>query len=183
MFLCKRWAPTKFFRSGLTVETLASSKHEEIVLKSMSQTKERRDSLNFSRSDLWIVWWCHGIQRVHCHYCCLEPIALDENNFRHCYGNFFRKWHSESCSFWTITRHIENCILKETLQMNILRTWISIRAKSFIKTSVNMKQKSMKMLGKRSVAQKSKRALRSTLHVNRLHLLILNSSFSLKPSF
>ena len=38
--------------------------------------------------------------RVYCYYFCLEPTGkighLDENDLRHCYGNFFRKWHSES---------------------------------------------------------------------------------------
>ena len=38
----------------------------------------------------------------------------------------------------TITRHIDNSILKDTLQLYILRTWINMRAKSFIKTSVNV---------------------------------------------
>ena len=48
---------------------------------------------------------------------------------------------SQLCSnspFSTITRHIDNSILKDTLQLYILRTWINMRAKSFIKTSVNV---------------------------------------------
>ena len=76
MFLCKRWMPRKFIRSVLTVETLASSKHGEIILKckSMSQTKGKCDSLVLSRSELLMVWRCHGIiPRVHCYYFCLEP--------------------------------------------------------------------------------------------------------------
>ena len=56
-----------------------------------------------------------------------------------------------------MTRYIE-----DTLQL--LRTWINIRAKSFIKTSGNMKQKSIKVIGKRSIAQKSKGAVQRTLH-------------------
>ena len=39
----------------------------------MSQTKEKCDSLDLSRSELWIVWRCHGIPRVCCYYFCLEP--------------------------------------------------------------------------------------------------------------
>ena len=35
-------------------------------------------------------------------------------------------------------RHIDNSILKYTLQFYILRTWINRRAKSFSKTSVNV---------------------------------------------
>ena len=137
----------------------------------MSQTKEKCDSLVLSRSDLWIVWRCHGIPRVCCYYFCLEPTVRKDAWMRTTSVTvmaFFSKvafWklldHSYvQSSFQIITRHIENSILKDTLQLNILRTWIKLRAKSFIKTSVNMKQKSMKVPGKRSVAQKSKCAFR-----------------------
>ena len=40
--------------------------------------------------------------------------------------------------FSTNTRHIDNSILKDILQFFILRIWINMRAKSFIKTSVNV---------------------------------------------
>ena len=49
---------------------LVARLHEEIILKSMSQTKEKCDSHNLSRSYLWR---CRGIPRVHRHYFCLEP--------------------------------------------------------------------------------------------------------------
>ena len=144
----------------------------------MSQTKEKCDSLVLSRSDLWRAWRCHGIPRVCCYYFCLEPTVRKDAWMRTTSVNvmaFFSKvafWklldHSYvQSSFQIITRHIENSILKDTLQLNILRTWIKLRAKSFIKTSVNMKQKSMKVPGKRSLAQISKCALRRTLHLNR----------------
>ena len=35
-------------------------------------------------------------------------------------------------------KHIDNSILKDTLRLYILRRWINMRAKSFIKTSVNV---------------------------------------------
>ena len=35
--------------------------------------KEKCDSLALSRSDLWMVWRCHGIPRVYCYYFYLEP--------------------------------------------------------------------------------------------------------------
>ena len=69
---------------------------------------------------------------------------LDENDFRPCYGNLFREWHSQldhgqvQSPFSTNTRHIANSILKDTLQFFILRTWINMRTKSFVKTSVNV---------------------------------------------
>ena len=144
----------------------------------MSQTKEKCDSLVLSRSDLWIVWRCHGIPRVCCYYFCLEPTLRKDAWVRTTSVTvmaFFSKmafWklldHSNiQISFPIITRHIENSILKDTLQLNIFRTWMNLRATSFIKTSVNMKQKSMTMPWKRSVAQKSKCALRRTLNLSR----------------
>ena len=87
-------------------------------------------------------------------------------------------------SFSLIMRHVENSTLKDTLQVNNLRIWINIRDKSLIKTSVNiMKQKSMQVPGKISVAQKSKRSLWRTLDTNIIrftyfiHLLFLSSFF------
>ena len=55
--------------------------------------------------------------------------------------------HSYEKSFFsTITRHINNSILKDTLRLKILWTWINIRANLFIKTLVNnMKRKSTKV--------------------------------------
>ena len=160
----------------------------------MSQTKEKCDSLVLSRSDLWIVWRCHGIPRVCCYYFCLETTVRKDAWMRTISVTvmaFFSKvafWklldrsYIQS-SFQIITRHIENSILKDTLQLNIFRTWINLRATFFIKTSVNMKQKSMTVPWKRSVAQNSKCTLRRALNLNRNVSLILYASFSLKPSF
>ena len=58
------------------------------------------------------------------------------------------------------------------------KTWV----KSFIKTSVNMtKQKSMKVPGKRSLAQKSKGALRRRLHLHRTRFTYFISFFFSQP--
>ena len=49
-------------------------------------------------------------------------------------------------TYWsTITRHIDNTVLKDTLLLIILQSWINIRVNSFIKTSINvMRRKSAK---------------------------------------
>ena len=55
-------------------------------------------------------------------------------------------------SFSVIKRHVDCNVLKSILQLNILRTWINIRANSF-------SRKSTKVPRKLSVAQKSEPAL------------------------
>ena len=138
----------------------------------MSQTKEKCDSLVLSRSGL------HGIPRNRCYHFCLESTVRKIAWMRTTSVTvmaFFSKlafWklldHSYvQSSFQIIMRHIENSILKDTLQLNIFRTWINLHATSFIETLVNMKQKSMNVPRKRSVAQKSKCALQRTLNLNR----------------
>ena len=144
----------------------------------MLQTKEKYGSLVLVRSGLLIVWRYHDIPRVHCYYFCLKSTVRKYAWMRTtsvAVMTFFSNvafWklldHSYvQSSFPIITRHIENSILKDTLQLNILRTWINLSTTSFIKTSVNMKQKSITMPRKRLVAQKSKRAPRRTLNLSR----------------
>ena len=154
--------------------------HGEIILKSMSQTKGKCDFFVLSRSHLWMVWRYYGIPRVHCYYFCLEPTVRKDicmiTTSVTVMVIFFKisilkfTW-SQLCSKFllnNIERHIENIIVKDTLQLNNLQAWINIRAKFFIKTSVNvMKQKSMKVPGKIPVAQKSKCELRRILNLNR----------------
>ena len=105
---------------------LVARLHEEITLKSMSQTKEKCDSLVLSRSYLWMVWRCHGILRVHRYYFCLEPTAgkgtwirttsvtvmviLFKSNILKLLDHSYAQR-----SFSKITSHIENNILKDTL--------------------------------------------------------------------
>ena len=66
-----------------------------------------------------------------------------------------------------IARYIDKSILKDTLKLTILRTWIKIRANSFIKTWVNIKRKSTKVLWKLSLAEKYDSVLQTTLHQRR----------------
>ena len=153
--------------------------HREITLKSMSQTKEKYNSLVLSRSYSWMVWRCHGIQRVYCYNFCLKPTFTKDSWMRTTsftimliflkveFWKLLGYSYAQS-SFSTIRKHIEHSILKHTQQLNNFQTWINICAKSLIKNSVNMmKQKLMEVPGKRWVAQKSKRALWRTLQLNR----------------
>ena len=55
MFSCKRWNSTKFDRLELTVKPLAPSKHEKIILKSMSQNKKNMIPLFWV--DLAFEWY------------------------------------------------------------------------------------------------------------------------------
>ena len=116
----------------------------------MCQIKKKHNYLALSISDLWMVWRWHGIPRVYCYYFSLEPTVRKDTRMRTTSVTFmvisFSKvalWklidHSYvQTPFSTNMRHIDNNILKDTLQFFILRTWINMRAKSFIKTSVNL---------------------------------------------
>ena len=52
-FSCKRWMSTRL------------PKHEDIILNSMTQTREKRNFLILSRADFWMVWRCHGTPFFH----------------------------------------------------------------------------------------------------------------------
>ena len=66
---------------------------------------------------------------------CFEPTVtekLDENNFHHYYGSLFNSTilklidHSYvQSSFTTITKHFDNGIWNDALQLKVLRTWIA----------------------------------------------------------
>ena len=100
---------------------LVARLHEEIILKSMSQTKEKCDSHNLSRSYLWR---CHGIPRVRRHYFCLEPTVRKDTwmstisaTVMVIYSKIaFWKLLDHSyvqSSFSRVTSHIENNIMKD----------------------------------------------------------------------
>ena len=96
----KPWTSTKFVRSELTVETLASPKHGKIILKVHVPNKR----------EMWLpcfekIWPLNGMKMSWYSACLLllflfrangKKGHLDEHDFRHCYGSFFRKRHSES---------------------------------------------------------------------------------------
>ena len=118
---------------------------------------------------------------------------LDESGFRHCYGNFFESailkvtW-SQLYSKFFLNKcevHGQQQYFKDTLNMNILRTWIKIRATSFIKIWVNIKRKLTKVPWKLSLAEKYDPALQRTLHQSRWYFAYcyMLLSLSYKPSF
>ena len=89
----------------------------------MTQKRELWDSLVLSRPHFWMVWWCHGIPRVFISIFFLfrtkgKKGHLDKNEFRHCYGTFFKniilKLLNQSyiqSSVSTCTRLIDSSIL------------------------------------------------------------------------
>ena len=122
----------------------------------MPQSKRNCDSLVLNRSDLWVVWRFYGVLRVRCYYFCLEPKVRKETWMRMTFPTAlvvfsasdilkFTWSHSAQFQFNNKEAHWQQ-YLERYLQFCIFRTWINIRAKSFIKTSVNIiKTKSMKI--------------------------------------
>ena len=115
----------------------------------MYQKEKKHGSLVLNRCDFWMVWRRHGIPRVRYYYLCLEPTVRKDTWMRTTSVTvmvIFSKvafWklldHSYVQSpFSTNTRHIDNSIFKDTILFSILQTSMNMRAKSFIKTSVNV---------------------------------------------
>ena len=122
-------------------KTLASSRHEDITLNSMTQTREKWDSLALSRADSGMLGRCHGIPSFYFLFYCLEATVkkqqFDENDFCHGYGSYFKcavlkvTWF-QLCSQFFLNNYDAHWPrhLKDTLQLKILRTWINIHANS-----------------------------------------------------
>ena len=97
---------------------------------------------------IWrLVWALNGLKMTWYSLCLLllflfrtngKKGHLDENDLRHCYDNFFRKWHSESCLITAMFKlpfhQLRGRLTIDTLEFYILPTWIKMRAKSFIKS-------------------------------------------------
>ena len=107
-------------------KTLTLLKQKDIILNSMTQTREKWDSLVFSRGDFWMIWRYHGILYIHFYFLFRNNVwreQLDKNNFCHCYSFFFFFFFENAIpkvldysyvrsSFSTITRHFDNSIWK-----------------------------------------------------------------------
>ena len=57
---CKRWTSTKIGRENYR-QSFDFAKHEDILISSMTQTREKWDYLILIRADFKMVWKCHGI--------------------------------------------------------------------------------------------------------------------------
>ena len=144
----------------------------------MTQRSEKWNYHVLSRTGFWMVWRCHGIPCA-IFTICLEPKGyLVVSDFRHCYDNFFK------VPFWKVL--LDNCEthwqqhFEDTLQLKVLRTWIKVRANSFIKAWGNiMEWKSTKVSLKLSLAKKYNPALQRTLHQNNdISLIVIAFFFS-----
>ena len=135
------------------------------------------------------------VVRVFCLFVCLFLCLgwkgyLDVSNFCHCYGNLFEcaillDYNDVRSSLSIIMMHIDNSVLKDTLQLKVLQKLIKIGANSFIKTWVNIiKRKSKKVPLKLSLAKKYDPAFYRTLHQNRYFPYCYTLLFlSNRPSF
>ena len=161
-------------------------KHQDIILNSITQTKEKWSSLVLSRADLLngmkVPWYCiFSFFFFFLFTTNSKKRTLAWNDFCHGYGNYciskviFWKLLNISyvqSSFWTFLRQIDNVIWKISCSCRfygngstyvLILPWLNI-----------MTQKWVKVPGKLSPLQKSESVLWRTC------LLLLYSSFFLK---
>ena len=74
-----------FVRLELSEKTLSLPKYGDIILNSMTQTREKWESKVLGRPDFWMVCvYCYSLFRTNS-----KKEHLNKNDFRRCYGNFF----------------------------------------------------------------------------------------------
>ena len=117
----------------------------------MSQTKAKRDSLVFSRSNLWMVWRLHAfhvlivillliLEPMVRKHSCMRATSVAVMGFFLESGILKVTW-SQLCSKSLLSNYEVHRQLHFEWYPTVLyffRTWINMRAKSFIKTSVNV---------------------------------------------
>ena len=117
----------------------------------MSQTKEKRDSLVFSRSNLWMVWRLHAFHvLIVILLLFLEPMVRKHSCTRatsvavmvfFLESGILKVTWSQLCSKSLLSNYEVHRQLHFEWYPTVLYffwTWINMRAKSFIKTSVNV---------------------------------------------
>ena len=156
---------TIFFRLKLLWRILPLPKHGDIT--KLHDPNKRKVGLSSFE-----LTWLLNVMKIPWYsvrsllFFCLEPMSGNDTWIRTnsvtvmiIFSNvLFRKLLDHNVvhsSFPTITRHIDNSILKDILQLKILWAWVKIHADSFIKTWVSiMKRKSTKVPWKLSLREK-----------------------------
>ena len=110
-----------------------------------------------------MVWRCHGILCVYFYFSTSATVMVFFSKvllWKLLYHNYVKVSSRELLETLSI--------LKDTLRLKILWTWIKIRANSFIKTLVNNMKRKSKVSSTLSLAKKKcDPALQRTLHQNR----------------
>ena len=90
-FSSTRLTLTKIGRLEIKLEKLLTWLEDGDILNSMSQTREKWDSLVLSGGDFWMIWRCHNILVFIFIFLFKNVIReqLDGNDFCRCYGHFF----------------------------------------------------------------------------------------------
>ena len=134
----------------------------------LHDTNKRKIGLHFlSRANFWIGWRFHGMFRING-----QKEHLDENNFRHCYGNSLRVLFLITIMFNVLSKQLWG-ILTTTYERHFPVKDLNI-----------MKQKLAKMPSKSSFSPKYKPVLQISLHQNQKQNLafhwLLYTFFSFK---
>ena len=112
---------------------------------------------------------------------------LDENNFRHGYGNYFKSavlkvtWF-QLCSTFFLNNYEAHWQrhLKDILRLKILRTWINIQANSFLgKYEMKMSECAMEIISCTKIRAYSLKNI-APRHFTYYHIVLCLSN---KPSF
>ena len=146
----------------------------------MTLTREKWDCVILSRAEFG-RWKVHFFVRSN-----NKKEHLDENDFRHCYGNYFRSvilkvtWF-QLCSKFFLNNYEAHWqrYLKDTLQLKISRTWININTNSFLGKYHEMK---MGESASENYQLDKNPSLFFEKHWTRIFYLLLYSSFPLKET-
>ena len=87
----------------------------------------------------WVdLWPLNGMKMTWYSVCLLLLILFRTNGIIMAFWKLLDHSYVQILPSQQLRRHIDNSILRDTLQLYIIRTWINMCTKSFIKTSVNV---------------------------------------------
>ena len=133
-------------------KTWPLSKHGDIILNSMSKTREKQNSIVLNRVDFWMIWRCHGILCFHFYFLFRNNgkwEQFNENDLRHCYGIYLFIFESVILKFldhrsrlgWKFFLNNYEASwqqhLKDALQLKILQTWINIGVEPALQSALH----------------------------------------------